>query len=97
MDQIDLVEFWYLASDDFLGKLQISSSFNRSNDDRSNASCALNFRKGKRESDLVLWQSGEAELSTLSEDRQLESSHHESVTSTEKLAGLFRSMLQNLI
>jgi hypothetical protein len=51
--------------------------FDRTTDDRLNPSCALNLQREKIEADLVLWESGEAELSMMAADGSVEQVHFE--------------------
>lgn len=62
MHVFDVLEAWLVSMEINLSSSGVIARFERSPTDRPNPSCGLNLRRNDRELDLVLWESGEAEL-----------------------------------
>jgi hypothetical protein len=54
------------------------------------------LRCGHVEADLIVWESGEGELSLLQKDGQVELQHLEHLTDVELLDGVLRRVLRTL-
>src|ERR1700753_592015 len=65
MSLIDFLETWWLSIQPLFESVGVIGRFERSPVDRPNPSCALNLRRKESETDLLLWESGEAELATV--------------------------------
>jgi hypothetical protein len=59
---IAFVELWAQSLQAWLGERDILLEFGQSPADRPKRSCWINLRRGEQESELLLWESGEAEL-----------------------------------
>lgn len=75
MDIIDFIEAWWLSVRVFLEPAGIAGQFKHSPNDRINRSGSLNLRRGKQEVDLLVWASGEAELSLVRPDGSVYQQH----------------------
>ncbi|NJN05952.1 MAG: hypothetical protein HC814_05670 [Rhodobacteraceae bacterium] len=62
--------------------------FDRTTDARPKSSAVLNLRYGSVEADLVLWESGEADLSTMEADGSTNQEHFENLLNPEDLASV---------
>ena len=62
MSVLDFVEAWWLSVRAILEAAEVVIRFERSPGDRLNPSGSLNLRRDKLEADLLVWDSGEAEL-----------------------------------
>jgi len=75
MTLLDFIETWWLSVRELLEAGGVTGRFERSPIDRLNPSCSLNLRRGKWEADLLVWESGEAELSTAEPDGRKRHQH----------------------
>jgi hypothetical protein len=57
----------------------------RSPPERPNPSVALNLRRGAIEADLLVWESGHADLSTMSADGSVVQKHFEDLNTAEAI------------
>lgn len=62
LDILDCVEVWYRSLKAVFDSAGIEAQFRRSPTDRPKLACDLNLRHGDVEVDLVIWDSGEADL-----------------------------------
>ena len=70
-------------------------SFSKSPENVLNPSCSLNLRRGPTELDLLVWNSGEAEISIM-KNGNIEHEHIESVFSSDKLSKVTVSIIEFL-
>ncbi|WP_339159336.1 hypothetical protein [Methylobacterium bullatum] len=61
---LDFLEVWWCSVEDLLNAGGVSGRFARSPLFQLNSYCSINLRRGEVEADLLVWESGEAELST---------------------------------
>jgi hypothetical protein len=57
----------------------VTGRFKRTPKDRPNPSCNFNLRRGGLEADLMVWESGEAELSIVDAGGRLTQQHFDDV------------------
>lgn len=62
MNIFDVLEAWLHSMRIYLDTSSVIAQFARSPSDRPNPSCSLNLRCDNHEADLLIWESGEAEL-----------------------------------
>ena len=62
MHIFDILEVWLLSMKAIFDVCGIVGRFDRSPTDRPNPSCCLNLQCNDHEADLLIWESGEAEL-----------------------------------
>ena len=79
MSLVDFMETWWLSLQPLLEAAGIVGRFERSPLDRPNPSCALNLRRLEVEADLVVWDSGEAELATMERDGSTNQQHFDDI------------------
>jgi hypothetical protein len=63
----------------------VRARFQRSAHDRLNPSCSINLRSEQAEVDLVLWESGEIELSAVETDGTITQKHFDDIQSPQNL------------
>lgn len=84
--KVNLIEFvliWAESLQAWLGQQGILLSFGQSSADRLKRSCWINLRRGEQESELLLWESGEAELNYSSPSTGMSQEHHELLDLTD--------------
>ena len=79
MSLIDFLETWWLSVLPFIVAAGVVGRFERSPVDRPNPSCALNFSRDAKEADLLIWESGEAEFTTIEADGSTNQQHFDDV------------------
>ncbi|WP_253712000.1 hypothetical protein [Bradyrhizobium sp. WD16] len=62
MNVLDIMEVWWRSLHTAFEAVGVLTQFGRSPPGRLNPSCGLNLRLNSREADLLVWESGEAEL-----------------------------------
>lgn len=75
----------------------ITGRFERSPDNRPNPSCALNLRRNELETDLLIWESGEAELSVAAADGSIRMQHFEDVRKQPDIGILFSQAILSIL
>jgi hypothetical protein len=93
---LDFVEAWWLSVRAFLGPTGVVGRFERSPNDRSNPSCVLNLRRNELEADLVVWQSGEAELGVIDSAGWVNQRHFDDVNSSSTLGEIFSTLIGSI-
>ena len=93
MKLVDFMEAWWLSVRPLLDAAGVVGRFERSADNRPNPSCALNFRRNNLEADLLVWESGEAELSIGESGGSVKQQHFEDIRTPPNLG----SILSNVI
>jgi len=95
-DVLSAAENWFRNNRDSFIAEGYEVHFCRTTDNRPKHSCAINLRKDGVESDVVLWDSGEAELGRTYADGAIREDHIEDVLSEQSLNRLLGKMLRNL-
>lgn len=93
MDILNFIEAWVSSIRVFLESAGIALRFERTTDQRPKASCVVNLRRGALEADLIVWESGEADLTTMDTHGAVEQQHFENISSVTDLAALLARML----
>lgn len=86
MNILDIVEAWIQSLRSIFESAGVAVHFDRTRDARPKASAVLNLRRGSIEADLVVWESGEADLSTMEHDGSTKQEHFENLQSSDSLA-----------
>lgn len=79
MSLVDFMEAWWLSIRSLLEAAGVVGRFERSPLNRPNPSCALNLRQDELEADLLVWESGEAELTTVERDGSTNQQHFDDI------------------
>jgi hypothetical protein len=79
MNVIDFIEVWWLSLQVVLEPTGVVGRFERSRGDRLNPSCSLSLHRNELQADLVVWESGEAELSVVETDGSTKQHHFEDI------------------
>jgi hypothetical protein len=88
MSILDCVEVWVHSLHGVFDSAGIAVRFNRTVDQRPNASCVFNLRHDVTEADLVVWESGEADLSVIEADGATKQEHFDDLSDTKELAAV---------
>lgn len=86
MGLLDVVEIWTLSLRAIFEAGRVEILCKRSPPERPNPSLALNLRRGAVEADLLVWESGHADLSTMGPDGAVTQEHFEDLKSVEDVA-----------
>jgi hypothetical protein len=79
MTILDFIEAWWLSVQALLESGGVVCHFERSPDSRLNPSCSLNLRRNEIEADLLVWESGEVELSVMEADGTVKQQHFDDI------------------
>ncbi len=90
MDAVDAVEIWWISTQSLLTNCGVSGKFQRYSADRPKTSCSLNLRHGETEFDIVVWSSGEGELTVAQANRPPELLHFDELNQPSALADLLK-------
>lgn len=93
MQVFDVFEAWLSSMRTCISESGAVADFARSPIDRPNPSCSLNIRQNEREMDLLVWESGEAEISVGSMDGAIKQIHFDNVRDKEELSALLCEMV----
>jgi hypothetical protein len=93
MSLVDFMEVWWLSIQPLLQAAGVAAHFNRSPIDRPKPSCSLNLRRNKVEADLVVWESGEAELATVDRDGSTKQQHFDDLRIPRELSVVLSDMI----
>ena len=85
MNSLDFLEAWWLSTRGTLEATGVVARFERSTNDRLNPSCSMNLRRGEREVDLLVWDSGEAELAIVETDGSVSEKHFDDIRNRQAL------------
>jgi hypothetical protein len=83
---VDVVEAWWLSVRALLEAAGVVGHFERSPLNRLNPSCVLNLRRNEMEADLMVWESGEAELATIERDGSVNQQHFDDIRTPAQLS-----------
>lgn len=93
MHIFDVLEAWLASMAGSLASADVNARFIRSPTDRPNPSCSLNLCRDDYELDLVIWESGEAELTVGEVNGQFNQMHLTDTRSRVGLAELLSHLL----
>jgi hypothetical protein len=93
---LDFVEAWWLSVRAFLEPSGVVGRFERFPNDRSNPSCVLNLRRNELEADLVVWQSGEAELGVIDSAGSVNQRHFDDIYSPAILGEILSALIKSI-
>lgn len=85
MNILDFIEVWWRSIRAVLESAGVTARFERSPDTRPNPSCSLNLRRHDLEADLVVWESGEAELAVVDSDGSVSKRHFDDLRNRQDL------------
>jgi len=88
MNVLDCVETWLRSLRGIFEAAGIEVRFQRTADQRPKASLALNLRRELIEVDLLLWDSGEADLATIGMDGEVKLEHFENLLDPNELGSV---------
>lgn len=94
MDIFDIFEAWSRLIENSTDASGVIARFNRSPIDRPNRSCNLNLRRNDQEIDLLVWESGEAELVVGLVDGSVSQIHFDDLRNKIDLATIFSAFLE---
>jgi hypothetical protein len=86
MSILDCVETWLCSLQSIFESAGITVHFDRTTDQRPKGSAVLNVRRGTAEAELVVWDSGEADLTTMESDGSTKQEHFDSLLKPKDLA-----------
>jgi len=96
MDILDFIEAWWGSLQLVFESAGVAARFERSPGSRPNSSCTLNLRQGRLETDLVVWESGEAELAVVGPDGSILQTHFDDVRDRQELTRVFAQLASML-
>ena len=85
MTILDFIEAWWFSMEKLMEIHSVAGKFERSPVDRPNPSCSLNVHNCDLEVDLLVWESGEAELATAEQDGSIQQKHFDDIRTSLKL------------
>ena len=88
MTVVDFVEAWWLSIRGLLESAGVDCHFERSPGDRLNPSCSLNLRRSQLEADVLVWESGEAELVMVELDGSVDQQLFEDIRNVRDLGAI---------
>ncbi len=83
---LDQVEVWVNSVRGILEPVGIVIQFERTHDQRLKPSCTLNIRKRLVEVDLIVWESGEADLNFQQSDGRVNQEHFDDLLDPQALS-----------
>lgn len=94
MNILDFVEAWWNSVQELLEAVGVAGRFERSAASVLNPSCSINLRRDALETDLVVWESGEAELAVTSADGIVSQEHFDDLRDLRSLASILSRMVK---
>jgi hypothetical protein len=88
----EVVEIWIRSLQAIFEAGGVQVAFQRSPPERPNPSFALNVRRGVVEADLLVWESGHGDLSTLDVDGSVVQKHFENLKNVEEMSGVLAAL-----
>jgi hypothetical protein len=86
MNILDCIEVWFNSLRAVFEASDVTSKFERTADQRINASAVFTVRRDRAEVDLIVWESGEAELTVIDSYGATRQEHFDNLTDQAKLA-----------
>ena len=86
MDIPEVVEIWIRSLRATFEAAGVEVIYKRSPPERPNPSFALNLRRGTLEADLLVWESGHADLSTMDANGSATQKHFENLKNVDAVA-----------
>ncbi len=96
MHIFELLHAWHRSMDTTLRAFDVDGCFGCSSDD-SNPSCHLNLRCGDEELDLVVWDSGEAELMRGNIAGVVHQAHFDNVRTPDEIAVVLSQLIEFVV
>ncbi len=93
MTVLDCVEIWVSSLRSIFEFAGAAISFTRTHDGRPKHSCSLNLRRHQVEVDLVVWESGEAELIVKQNDGHVKQEHFGNLLEPAALSAVLARVL----
>ena len=93
----DILEAWLLSMKMSLDTSGVIARFDRSPTDRPNPSCCLNLRRNNHEADILIWESGEAELAVGMVDGSVSQIHFDDVRNRTDLAKVLSKLVEFVV
>jgi len=88
MNILDCIEIWIFSLRSVFEGADIVVHFDRTIDQRPKAAVYFNLRRGETEADLVVWESGEGELSTIESDGTTKQEHFDNLLDIKELTAV---------
>jgi hypothetical protein len=88
MELPEVVEIWACSLSVVFESSGVEVVGTRSPPERPNPSFALNLRRGPVEADLLVWESGHADLSTMDADGSITQRHFENLKTVDDVVGV---------
>lgn len=96
MKLVDFMEAWWISVRPLLEASGVVGHFERSPIDRPNPSCVLNLRRNKLEGDLLIWESGEAELIVGEIGGAYEDQHFDDIRTPVNLSSILLKLIYSV-
>jgi hypothetical protein len=93
MNLLDFMEAWWLSVQPLLEAKGVVGRFERSPIDRSYPSCTFNLRRNELEADLLVWESGEAELATMEPGGSINQQHFDNMRTVAELSAILSRLV----
>lgn len=97
MHIFDILEVWLHSMNTVLSMSGIDARFERSPVDRQKTSCCMNLRYNDYEADLLIWESGEAELTAGRVDGEIRNLHFDDVRNPADLSVVLSQMAECVV
>lgn len=94
MNILDFVEAWWRSVQALLESVGVVGRFERSAGSVLNPSCTINLRRDALEADLVVWDSGEAELAVTGVDGAVSQEHFDDLRNPHSMAAVLSRMVK---
>jgi hypothetical protein len=88
MDTLQIFEIWIRSLRGNFEAAGVEVIYERSPSERPNPSFAITLRRGPVEVDLLVWESGHADLSTMDESGSVTQKHFENLKDVDAAAGV---------
>ncbi|WP_176040647.1 hypothetical protein [Burkholderia stabilis] len=92
MSALDAFDVWFISMKVFFDKFHVNVKFIRPSADDVNPYCSINLRRDNSEIDLLVWESGEAELVTGDAGGVVDQVHFNDVNNKDDILGIFLKM-----
>jgi hypothetical protein len=92
---LDSLRDWYSAHVDEMAERGIILTFGRSDDERPKQAAWLGVERGERLAEIIIWDSGEAEL-VIGEEGNPEASEHHEINDADEIGGLATRLIAGI-